>query len=710
MDAWLSDFARQLADFSFPGELDPGNELTSELPRSNVSSWLRKVLPNLVDACSGSSAVWVGQQDSRWTVFAATSEIDNVDWDQIQSFDGSGPAPALSPVADEHSRRTLTMAIPQFGDRRSDQANDPTEFLQFCWTVNDPPWFRWTAAIELLAASIGQLRQGGKIARQAVISRSILIAAAHWQTIDDDEELLREIANLTPKLLRCERASIFLWDRKRRKLIAKPATGIDGAFEVPDNVGVVGSVIRDREPKVWANDADDHLQQNSAIDKKTGFQTRSLAAVPMVAPGRDPEKHSQASPPTISDRSLIGVFEAINKSDGQFDESDLRTLSDLSLHAAAAIENQGTRATLTRSRDRLLQTAANSVQLIGNSEPIRRLKTQIDRIAPTDLSVLVRGENGTGKEVLAQQIHYRSDRRHAAFVAVNCAALVESLLESELFGHEKGSFTDASDTRIGKFEAANGGTLFLDEIGDMSLGGQAKLLRVLENHEVVRVGSVQTRSVDVRLIAATNQPLEQAIAEKRFREDLFFRLNVVSLHLPPLRQRDEDVIELAEHFLEQFKIQSGRDDLTLSPSAIASLRSHGWPGNIRQLRNTIQRTCYLADGPQISAVDLALDGPATISGSSAGLNPSQTPSGGSPIATGSPAEPPLETSPELGDATRTFQRSHIQRTIQSAGGNMTEAAARLGLHRSNLYRKMRQLELGNDGNPTNSSVERGIES
>jgi DNA-binding NtrC family response regulator len=377
------------------------------------------------------------------------------------------------------------------------------------------------------------------------------------------------------------------------------------------------------------------------------------------------------------------VFEAINANlndhrDGAFDAADVRTLSELALHAAVAIDSQRTRNNLTRTRDRLVSQAAESNPLIGNHDSIRELRSNATKVAPTDLSVLILGQNGTGKEVLAQHIHYQSGRRNGPFVAVNCAALVESLLESELFGHEKGAFTDASGTRQGKFELAHGGTLFLDEVGDMSPGGQAKLLRVLEERVVVRVGGSQAIPVDTRVIAATNQPLQELIAGKRFREDLFFRLNVVSLTLPPLASRGSDVMMLAEHFLAHFCGQIGRVVPKFDESARRAMITHLWPGNVRELRNTIERVSYLSSGDTIMETDLMLPTSSGLVGR-AGANHAVPMAGSMRV--------------NLNDATRDFQAAHIQSAIMSCGGNMTEAASRLGLHRSNLYRKMRQLEM-----------------
>ena len=245
------------------------------------------------------------------------------------------------------------------------------------------------------------------------------------------------------------------------------------------------------------------------------------------------------------------------------------------------------------------------MQLIGESPAIAALRSTILRVAGAELAVLVLGENGTGKEVVSQSIHYNSPRRNQPFIAVNCAALSETLLESELFGHEKGAFTDAHQTHRGKFELADGGTLFLDEIGDLSLAGQAKLLRVLEEKIVVRVGGSQQIHTDARVIAATNQDLGAMVRERRFRQDLFFRLNVVTLSIPPLRDRREDMLPLAEHFLRDFSRKARRKPPKFSAEARRRLEQHDWPGNVRELRNLMERLAYLVPAEKIEADDLA---------------------------------------------------------------------------------------------------------
>lgn len=517
---------------------------------------------------------------------------------------------------------------------------------------------RWVEIRDRQAKRVGQLK-------------TVLHAAAGWQRLDDDDELLRAIADIACELLECERASIFLWDRRRKKLIGRPALGIDGdVLEVDDAAGVVGEVLGGGEAKIWNAESDEEARVNRSVDRATEYRTRSLVAVPMWG-GRS----ANATNPSgrVAGDPVVGVFEAINRRGANgFHAGDAVVLADLATHAAAAIETLRTKRTLLASRDRLVEDAASTTQLIGEHASIRSIRETAAKVAPTDLTALILGQNGTGKEVLARNMHYQSERCGGPFIAVNCAALVESLLESELFGHERGAFTDAHETRVGKFESAGGGTLFLDEVGDMSPGGQAKLLRVLEEKLVVRVGGWQAIPVDVRVIAATNQPLDVLVRERRFREDLFFRLNVVSLTLPALSERGGDVLLLAEHFLADFCAQIGRRVPRLTDAARDAFLKHHWPGNVRELRNTIERVCYLTSGDVVDADDLMLDGPLT--GRSAGAANDHWPSAS-----------------VLAEATREFQVAHIDRTIAACNGNMTDAANRLGLHRSNLYRKMRQL-------------------
>jgi two-component system nitrogen regulation response regulator NtrX len=308
-------------------------------------------------------------------------------------------------------------------------------------------------------------------------------------------------------------------------------------------------------------------------------------------------------------------------------------------------------------------------QMVGASRAMADLREQIAMAAPTNGRVLIAGENGTGKELVARHVHQLSHRRLGPFVEVNCAALPEELIESELFGHSRGAFTGAVADRRGKFEMASGGTLFLDEVGDMSLKTQAKVLRALQEQVVEPVGGHSSIRVDVRVIAATNKQLDDEIRQGRFREDLFFRLNVIPILVPPLRARAEDVVRLAEHFVAEFAREYGRRRKVLAPEAVTALMAYGWPGNVRELRNVIERLMIMVPGDVIRAEDL----PFTV-----------------PPAGPGPNGHPLELRP-LFDARDAWERSYILGALSALDGNISRTADALGIERSNLYKKMRAL-------------------
>jgi Nif-specific regulatory protein len=483
--------------------------------------------------------------------------------------------------------------------------------------------------------------------------QTILEMTAQWNQSRETDQLLIKIAEASTRLLRAERATIFLPEANGQMLIGKPALGVeDGTLRIPASAGVVGQVLKSAQPvRVDEDISDEQKQINRDIDQQLGFQTRTLVCVPLLG----------------TDKKVIGAFEVINRTHGNFTDDDEVALTELAAHAAVAIETTRHVEKLATSKSHIADQAAGSVELIGNCDLIKKLKQTLAKIANTDLAILITGENGTGKEVVAQLIHYLSDRRDEVLVAVNCAAISETLLESELFGHEKGAFTDAHQAREGKFELANGGTLFLDEIGDMSLGGQAKLLRVLEEKIVVRVGGSVPIPTSARVVAATNQNLGELVRDKKFREDLFFRLNVVTIELPPLRERGDDVLLLATHFLDGFCKKARREPPTISAAAKNLLLGHRWPGNVRELRNMMERLAYLSDGDKVLPEDLAFINAPAVEDSAIPL------------------------SMTLNEATQSFQMDFIQRQIDHAQGNVTDAAANMGLHRSNLYRKMKQL-------------------
>lgn len=329
-----------------------------------------------------------------------------------------------------------------------------------------------------------------------------------------------------------------------------------------------------------------------------------------------------------------------------------------------------------RELRRQLTEAAASEEIIGRSDALKRMLGFIETVAPTEATVLVTGESGTGKELVARALHAASARADKPLVTVNCAALAETLLESELFGHEKGAFTGADRRREGRFVQANGGTLFLDEIGEMPLQLQAKLLRALQQGEIQRVGSDTPITVDVRVIAATNRDLRQEVQEKRFREDLYFRLNVISIEVPPLRRRGEDIPLLAAYFLQRFAERNRKSIKGFSPQAMDSLLRYSWPGNVRELENAVERAVILCNGDLVTGAELPDN-----------------------IAHAAPQEegPAQQESLSLaGMALELVERRAIEDTMRQTGDNKSEAARRLGITRATLHNKLRKYGLEQD--------------
>ncbi len=312
-------------------------------------------------------------------------------------------------------------------------------------------------------------------------------------------------------------------------------------------------------------------------------------------------------------------------------------------------------------------------ELVGDSTAIKTIHEQIGRVAPTTATVLVRGESGVGKELVARAIHYSSPRSDGPFICLNCAAITETLLESELFGHERGAFTGATEKKIGKFEASDHGTIFLDEIGEMAFNTQAKLLRVLEGHQFERVGGHAAIRVDVRVVAATNQPLEQLIKESKFRRDLFYRLQVVDIRVPPLRERRTDVPILAEHFLKRFGRETGRKIRGFTPAALRKMTEYDWPGNVRELKNVIERAVALARSPQLDVTDILLSS-LEIPDASVDLK--------------SDAFAPI--------SLEELEKRHILQTLHHTDWNKSQAATILKIERSTLDRKIKSYGLKKD--------------
>ena len=354
-------------------------------------------------------------------------------------------------------------------------------------------------------------------------------------------------------------------------------------------------------------------------------------------------------------------------------------LDDLRLVVKNAFETIKLRRENRSLRRRIEIESSQRGALLGNSKAMQQVRATIEKVADTDATVLVRGESGTGKELVARELHERSSIRNSgAFVAVNCAALPTELIESELFGHEKGAFTGAAARRKGKFEQANGGTLFLDEIGDMSANVQAKLLRALEERRIERLGGDESIPVDVRIVSATHRALEDEIENGNFRADLFYRLRVVTVDIAPLRERREDIPLLAAAFARQAAERHGMPERAVGRDALRQLMEYDWPGNVRELKNVIERAAIMSEGDELNAIDL---GKQQASKSSAAES----------SANGNLLVPYTS---DFRDDRREFERRYIARCLEEANGNVTRAASVLGMHRQSLQHKLRELGLG----------------
>jgi two-component system nitrogen regulation response regulator NtrX len=352
----------------------------------------------------------------------------------------------------------------------------------------------------------------------------------------------------------------------------------------------------------------------------------------------------------------------------------------LSLEKTVLVITNALRQRRLEAENRALRARVDRTQtMVGESDAIGQLREQVAMAAPTNGRVLVYGENGTGKELVARTLHAMSRRRTATFVEVNCAAIPEELIESELFGHVRGAFTGAVADRRGKFEAADGGTIFLDEIGDMSLKTQAKVLRVLQEQTMEAVGGTTSIRVDVRVVAATNKDLQTEIRAGRFREDLYFRLNVIPIFVPPLRERQEDIPLLADHFMAEFAREYGRRVKAFERGAVAALQHYWWPGNVRELRNVIERLMIMVPGETIAASDLGFLTP------NAPVRPDAAEAASARMT--------------LHEARDQFERDLILRTLAEQQGNMSRTADVLGVERSNLYRKMKAFGIAPSRRP-----------
>ncbi|MEP0843874.1 MAG: sigma 54-interacting transcriptional regulator [Phycisphaerae bacterium] len=483
---------------------------------------------------------------------------------------------------------------------------------------------------------------------------ALIEASAAINSSLDLQSTLQAIAETARDVMSAEASSVLLYDRDRRKLIFKAATGnraeqlLGEAFDA--EVGIAGRVLRTGQPAL----VDDVNQDQSffrGIDDKSHFTTRGMVAAPLVHKGR-----------------AIGVVEVINRvGQERFSAEDLDLLRIFANLAASGASNAQDHEQLKMEYRGLRSTLDARIHIVGSSPALRNVLDLCARVAGSNATVLLLGETGTGKEVLSRHIHANSPRAERPFVAINCAALPETLLESELFGHEKGSFTGAVAQKIGRFELAHGGTLFLDEIGDISHSTQIKLLRVLQEREFVRVGGTKTVACDVRIIAATNRDLTKAMKDGSFREDLYYRLNVFPIRTPPLRERREDIPLLVEHFVRLSAAQLNVPVPAVSDEAVALLTSYQWPGNIRELQNIVERAVLLSDGQTIGPTQL----PREIAGDSGGP---AAPEGG-------------------GSGLWGYEKALIIKALKDAGWNQTKAAKALGISRDNLRYRLKKYDI-----------------
>ncbi|HJZ53750.1 MAG TPA: sigma 54-interacting transcriptional regulator [Gemmataceae bacterium] len=371
--------------------------------------------------------------------------------------------------------------------------------------------------------------------------------------------------------------------------------------------------------------------------------------------------------PVLHEDQVMGVLHLYRTSlHAALNPDDLEFTVAVARQLGTAWHRLRKQATLSAEVKSLKDQLRLESELVGQSTALNRVETQVARVAETKATVLIRGESGVGKELVARAIHNSSPRRDGPFVCLNCAALTETLLESELFGHEKGAFTGATERMIGKFEASDNGTIFLDEIGEMALSTQSKFLRVLEGHPFERVGGNTPIKVDVRVVAATNRPLEESVRSGAFRRDLFYRLQVVQIDVPPLRDRLDDVPLIADHFLKRFVRETGRKIRGFTDAAVAKLRSYRWPGNVRELRNVVERAVALGTGPVLDANDIWL----------------------SELDVGSPVIG-LNTAAYRPESLEEVEKRHIIATLQHTDWNKSQAAAILGIERSTLDRKIK---------------------
>jgi Nif-specific regulatory protein len=472
--------------------------------------------------------------------------------------------------------------------------------------------------------------------------------SAWVSSVQDLDQLLELIIETATRMMDAKASSLLLLDRKTQKLYFKVATGVKGTdikqFEIDLGQGIAGYVAQTGEPLLIPDVAEDPRWYKE-ISESIGFKTQSIACVPMKINGE-----------------IIGVVEIIDKADGSsIRNEDLKILSVFADLAARAIGNARKIEHDKKEIRELKNELQGKYEIIGESKSLRKVISDAIKVANSKTTTLLLGESGTGKELLARLIHRVGPRKDEPMIVLNCAALPETLLEDELFGHEKGAYTGAVARKIGKFEMADGGTIFLDEIGEMSPGMQSKLLRILQEGVFYRVGGNKAIPVDVRVISATNRNIEEDVVQGKFREDLYYRINVVQIHIPPLRERREDIVLLAEHFLDIFKKERGTSNLVISKEAMDLIIEYDWPGNVREMKNALERAVVMGNGKQILPEDL-------------------------PTFACTPQYPGLEVGLSLKEAMDMFKKEFIAINLRHTDGNRSMAAKVMKIQRTYLSR------------------------
>ena len=475
----------------------------------------------------------------------------------------------------------------------------------------------------------------------------------------DLNSLLTTIIDSATRLCEGEASCLLLMNKEKEELYFEISLGGAGMevkrFTVKMGEGIAGWVALHNKPLIVDDVAADSRHRRD-ISQELNYAAKTMLAVPM----------------RVKDE-CVGVIEIINKRNGKpFTQEDLEWLEIFATQAGIALVNAQS---MEKARNKIEQlqeqskTDMESHTIIAKSPVILEKLEIIERVAKTDSSVLILGESGVGKEIFAERIHLLSPRNTKPFVRLNCAAIPEGLLESELFGHVKGAFTNAISNRHGRFELADGGTIFLDEIAELPLALQAKLLRVIQERKFEKVGSDTTITVDIRILAATNRDIEKQVESGEFRSDLYYRLNVLPLYIPPLRQRPEDIPDLADFFLKKFMKQMNVKYEGFSDEAMETMLSYSWPGNIRELENCIERACVIGKGNVIEAQDLFLKVPLS----------SVVPRGGSR---------------NLKTAENSFRAHFIKQVLEEKNWNQTETAKALDIQRTYLSRLIKELEIG----------------